>query len=92
MHYSWRHVLVYRKAIESRGSGDLSPIETTDLPTELHTIATSVNDLLERLRRALESERSFTANSAHELRTPIATALAQMQRLQHGVSDRPLKE
>jgi two-component system OmpR family sensor kinase len=90
--YSLRHVLVYRKAIESRGSGDLSPIETKYLPTELHTIATSVNDLLERLRRALESERSFTANSAHELRTPIATALAQIQRLQHGVSDRPLKE
>ncbi len=90
--YNLRHVLVYRKAVESRGSGDLSPIETKYLPTELHTIATSINDLLERLRRALESERSFTANSAHELRTPIATALAQIQRLQHGVSDRPLKE
>ena len=90
--YSLRHVLVYRKAIESRGSGDLSPIETKDLPTELHTIATSVNDLLERLRRALESERSFTANSAHELRTPIATALAQIQYLQQDVTAGPLKD
>ncbi|WP_067865136.1 sensor histidine kinase [Neptuniibacter marinus] len=90
--YSLRHLLVYRKAIESRGSGDLSPIETKDLPTELHTIATSVNDLLERLRRALESERSFTANSAHELRTPIATALAQIQYLQQDVTAGPLKD
>jgi two-component system OmpR family sensor kinase len=90
--YSLRHVLVYRKAIESRGSGDLSPIETKDLPTELHTIATSVNDLLARLSRALESERSFTANSAHELRTPIATALAQIQYLQQDVTAGPLKD
>ena len=36
---------------------------------------------MERLRHALEAERSFTANSAHELRTPIAGALAQTQRL-----------
>ncbi|RTE67367.1 sensor histidine kinase [Amphritea opalescens] len=90
--YSLRHVRVYRKAIESRGSGDLSPIETKNLPTELHTIAISVNDLLARLSRALESERSFTANSAHELRTPIATALAQIQYLQQDVTAGPLKD
>jgi two-component system OmpR family sensor kinase len=36
---------------------------------------------MERLRHSLEAERSFTANSAHELRTPIAAALAQTQRL-----------
>lgn len=90
--YSLRHVLAYRYAIESRGSGDLSPIRMKGLPTEIYTIAQSVNSLLERLRRALESERSFTANSAHELRTPIATALAQIQRLQQEVSAGPIKD
>jgi two-component system OmpR family sensor kinase len=62
------------------------------LPTEILTIAASVNKLLDRLRRALESERSFTANSAHELRTPIATALAQIQRLQQEASTEPIKD
>ena len=84
--YSLRPILAYRDEIESRGSGDLSPVRVQDLPTEVLTIAESVNNLLDRLRRALESERSFTANSAHELRTPIATALAQIQRLQQEVS------
>ncbi|UZE96146.1 sensor histidine kinase [Alkalimarinus alittae] len=90
--YSLRHVLAYLTAIESRGSGDLTPIKVEGLPAEIHTIAESVNHLLDRLRRAIESERSFTANSAHELRTPIATALAQIQRLQKGVSAGPIKD
>jgi two-component system OmpR family sensor kinase len=90
--YSLRHVLAYRSAIESRGSGDLSPVNVDGLPTEIRTIAESVNNLLDRLRRALESERSFTANSAHELRTPIATALAQIQRLQQEVAAGPIKD
>lgn len=36
---------------------------------------------------ALEAERSFTANSAHELRTPVATAMAQLQVLQNELPD-----
>lgn len=85
VHYSLRPILVYRDEIEARGSGDLSPVKEQDLPAEFLTVAEAVNHLLERLRRALEAERAFTANSAHELRTPIATALAQTQRLQQGI-------
>ncbi|ACA16101.1 integral membrane sensor signal transduction histidine kinase [Methylobacterium sp. 4-46] len=74
-------VLAFRDAIEARGRGNLSPIATLDLPAEVAPVAAAVNALLGRLRGALEAERSFTANSAHELRTPIAAALAQTQRL-----------
>jgi len=89
---SLRQTLAYRDEIESRGSGDLSPVNVHGLPTEILSIAESVNNLLDRLRRALESERSFTANSAHELRTPIATALAQIQRLQQEPSTEAVKD
>ena len=78
---SLRSVMVYSTAIETRGAGDLSSIDDTSLPTEIVPLARSVNLLLERLRRALDAERSFTANSAHELRTPLAASLAQVQRL-----------
>lgn len=67
--------------IGSKDGGDLEPVREERLPKELHSIAHSVNLLLERLRAVLEAEREFTANSAHELRTPIAGALAQIQRL-----------
>jgi two-component system OmpR family sensor kinase len=70
-----------RTGIEARGSGDLTPIPVAGLPSEIGPIADAVNHLLLRLGRALEAERSFTANSAHELRTPVAAALAQTQRL-----------
>lgn len=90
--HSLRSVLAYQAAVESRGSGDLSPIKVDGLPLEFEVIANSVNSLLSRLRRALESERSFTANSAHELRTPIATGLAQVQRLQKEVGEGVVKK
>jgi two-component system OmpR family sensor kinase len=62
------------------------------LPDEMAPVAASVNALIGRLRGALEAERSFTANSAHELRTPIAAALAQTQRLLAELPDDPRRE
>lgn len=78
----------FRSDIEVRGAGDLTPISTDGLPSEIRPNAESVNRLLERLRRTLEAERSFTANSAHELRTPVAAALAQTQRLNIETTDK----
>lgn len=42
------------------------------LPSELQPICLRLNDSLERLKKAFERERRFTADVAHELRTPIA--------------------
>lgn len=67
--------------IGARDGGNLTPLPVAGLPMELHVIATSVDRLIDRLRMALDGEREFVANSAHELRTPIAGALAQAQRL-----------
>lgn len=92
VHHSLRTVRRFSDDIELRGSGDLSLVQGDELPDEIAPIAEAVNHLLERLRRALESERSFTANSAHELRTPLAAAMAQVQRLRHEAPDGPLKE
>jgi len=50
------------------------------LPAELHPIASRLDDLLARLSAAFERERRFSADVAHELRTPIAElrALAEV--------------
>ncbi|WP_235938083.1 ATP-binding protein [Endobacterium cereale] len=70
-----------RRQIETKDGGNMEPIDAAILPRELQPIATSVNLLMTRLRTALDAEREFTSNSAHELRTPIAGALAQTQML-----------
>ncbi|WP_211314212.1 histidine kinase dimerization/phospho-acceptor domain-containing protein [Humitalea rosea] len=79
--FALRPVQAFEREIEARGHGDLSPVNATALPRELAPVAGSVNRLIARLQRALEAERGFTASSAHELRTPVAAALAQTQRL-----------
>ncbi len=89
--FSLRSVLSYRREIEARGAGNLSPIHMGVLPAEMRPIADAVDRLIERLRRALETERRFTANSAHELRTPLAATLAQVQRLRHEAPEGPLQ-
>lgn len=50
------------------------------LPAELQPIASRLNELLERLAAVFAREKSFTANVAHELRTPLAElrALAEV--------------
>lgn len=89
---SLRPVLAFQADIEARGRGNLSPVPITALPTEIGPAAAAVNGLILRLRRALEAERSFTANSAHELRTPIAATLAQTQRLIAEVPEGPMRD
>jgi two-component system heavy metal sensor histidine kinase CusS len=47
-------------------------IGTDDVPSELLPIKDRLNDLLSRLEDAFKRERSFTADVAHEMRTPLA--------------------
>ncbi|ACI51965.1 integral membrane sensor signal transduction histidine kinase [Gluconacetobacter diazotrophicus PA1 5] len=67
--------------IRVRGGGNLAPIPALDLPGELSAIHAAVNSLLDRLKKALSSERAFAANAAHELRNPIGALLGQAQML-----------
>tara|TARA_R110002020_G_scaffold15068_1_gene53117 strand:+ start:22886 stop:24223 length:1338 start_codon:yes stop_codon:yes gene_type:complete len=85
--FSLRPVRRFSTALSSRGSRDLSAVGDGTLPNEIKPVAEAVNDVLSRLGRTLEAERSFTANAAHELRTPVAAALAQTQRLMAETSD-----
>lgn len=59
-------------AVALKDPGQLDPIVLAKVPAEVHGIVQSINGLLRRLREALLRERRFTADVAHELRTPLA--------------------
>jgi two-component system sensor histidine kinase QseC len=50
-----------------------------DLPTELRPIAFRLNDLFARLEHSFERERRFSADLAHELRTPLAELRSMLE-------------
>lgn len=70
-----------RRELASRPPHDLRPLLAGDAPTELQAWLATVNGLLARVADLVEGERSFAATTAHELRTPLAAARAQAQRL-----------
>jgi two-component system, OmpR family, sensor histidine kinase QseC len=67
------------KAMQARDSRNLTPIEVLRSPSELSAVVMSTNGLLERLRMSLARERTFTADAAHELKTPLAAIKVQAQ-------------
>jgi len=81
----------FRARLAARGARDLSPVASDDLPSEIAPVAETMNSLLSRLSDAFEAERSFATNAAHELRTPLAGAIAQAQRLQAETVDAAAK-
>lgn len=65
--------------IQERDKDNLDPIVVNATPSEVKPIVESLNGLLARLRRSLESERRFTATASHEMRTPIAVIKVNVQ-------------
>jgi two-component system OmpR family sensor kinase len=79
--HALRPLRAFRDAVGTRSAADLSPLPRGDLPTDVAPLADAVDGLMARLGRAIEAERRFAATSAHEFRTPVAAALAQIDRL-----------
>lgn len=68
--------------IARRSAGSLDAIATDDAPTEIVPLVDSINGLMQRLGAALQAQRRFLADAAHELRTPITALRLQLQGLQ----------
>jgi len=69
-------------AIAAKTPEDLALVDDSGQPRELLPIVGALNGVLARLDAALQAERRFTADAAHELRTPLAGLHMHVQLLQ----------
>lgn len=60
------------RQVAARSPASSAPFELARTPAEIAPLIDALNGLLGRVREALERERRFTADAAHELRTPLA--------------------
>lgn len=80
------------RAVSRQDPQALGLLPMDGVVTEMRPAVEATNQLIGRLADALEAERSFTYNSAHEIRTPIAAALAQAQLLAAMAAGTALKD
>jgi two-component system sensor histidine kinase QseC len=65
--------------VKNRRPDNLHPIGGAVVPLETQPLIDALNALFQRLQQAFETERRFTADAAHELRTPLAALKTQAQ-------------
>ena len=60
------------RAVAQRDARDLTPVALSARTRDVQRLAEAINDLLARIARTVRSQKEFTGNVAHELRTPLA--------------------
>ena len=69
------------RAIRRRQPASLEPLPQARLPEEVAPLVSELNALLARLREALDRQKRFTADAAHELRSPLTALQVQLDML-----------
>lgn len=77
--WSLRPLGALARSLAARDPASIEPIDAGRAPEEIRPLADALNDLLGRMAALLERERRFTADAAHELRTPLAAIRAHAE-------------
>ena len=76
-----------RLQVAQRRADELTEISEAGLPEEIRPLVHELNLLFARLSRAFDAQKSFVADAAHELRSPLAALKLQVQGLRGAGSD-----
>jgi two-component system, OmpR family, sensor histidine kinase TctE len=78
VHFGLKPLLDVRRQIETRSARELRPLELAEVPTEVRPLVEGLNLLFDMLAEAARAQRQFVADTAHQLRTPIAGLLGHL--------------
>jgi two-component system OmpR family sensor kinase len=84
---SMRALTRVSQELSSRVAEDLGQVAEGSLPDEVRPLVQELNRLLRRLSTSFDAQRSFVANAAHELRSPLAALRVQAQAIQRAHDD-----
>lgn len=79
---TWRGLKPFNEVtaeLGKRAPERLDPVALMAAPREIRPLLEALNALFARVGQAMEKERAFTADAAHELRTPLAAITTQAQ-------------
>ena len=78
--------------VSARTPHELADVNLSGAPAELHPLLLEINRLFGRVRHSRDNEQRFTADAAHELRTPLAAIKTNLQVLQRARSAQEREE
>ncbi|HTY49894.1 MAG TPA: sensor histidine kinase [Steroidobacteraceae bacterium] len=81
VHYGLKPLRALRAQIEAGSARELKPLDVTAVPAEVAPLVAALNMLFDILAEAARSQRRFVADTAHQLRTPIAGLLGNLELL-----------
>jgi two-component system sensor histidine kinase QseC len=75
------------RTVAGREASSLESLPSTNIPREVQPLVAELNALFARVRAVFDNERRFTADAAHELRTPLAAIRAHAQAAMGAAND-----
>ena len=86
VHRVFRVLQACADEVSARTPDELADVGLAGAPDELHPLLLEINRLFGRVRHSRDNEQRFTADAAHELRTPLAAIKTNLQVLQRARS------